>query len=44
MDLYHFSEKEGESIKVDPEMKILCKTMFFKWKTLINDAGTGKRY
>jgi hypothetical protein len=48
LDIYHFRDKNApqSSMRADPDIKaaIAMEKKGFKWKTLINDPETGKRY
>ena len=48
VDLHHFQDasKPDQAMQADPEIKTILamNRRGFKWKTLINDAATGKRY
>lgn len=48
LDLHHFQDasKPDSAKQADPEVKaiVAMNRKGFKWKTLINDAATGRRY
>ena len=45
VDLYHFTDADGK-LQANPDIKeaLSMKRQGFKWKTLINDPETGKRF
>ena len=46
IDLYHFKDEESGTLKANQEIKdsLGMQKKGFKWKTMLNDPATGKRY
>lgn len=42
LNLFHFKHQD-QSIKADPQIKLLLKQKGFKWKTVKNDVASGHR-
>ena len=46
IDLYHFKDEESGTLKANQEIKdsLGMQKKGFKWKTMLNDPATGKRF
>ena len=46
IDLYHFKDEESGKLQANQDIKVSLgmEKKGFKWKTMLNDPATGKRY